>query len=157
MSFEIVEIKDKMIVGKCIRTTNENMQAIQDIGQNWQDFQSICPDVPNRVDNQNIGLYTDYEGDFTRPYNFIAGCEISHMPSNDIISKFGLVVKNIQAGKYAKFSTRGHVANAVGQLWNEIWHSDLNRKYTTDFEVYHNNSLDINDQIVDVYIAVWED
>ncbi|MCX8129746.1 MAG: GyrI-like domain-containing protein [Clostridia bacterium] len=65
-----------------------------------------------------------------------------------------LVVRTIPAGKYAEFTIRGHVQEAVGALWQEIWQMGLERLYSYDFEVYHNNSEDINDQMIDIYISI---
>lgn len=31
---------------------------------------------------------------------------------------------------------------------------ELDRKYTYDFEVYHNDSQDMNNQTIDIYIAI---
>ncbi len=151
MDYKIVELREKKVTGIARKTTNENMKAVSDIGQVWGEFigSGICEGIPNKADTSTIGLYTDYEGDFTKPYLFLAGCEVT-----EYTSESELIKKTIPAGKYAMFSVRGHIQQAVGAAWNEIWSMDLNRAYTTDFELYNNNSQDINDQIVDVYIAL---
>ena len=38
MKYEIVEIPTKTMAGISIRTTNENMQAVNDIGKLWEEF-----------------------------------------------------------------------------------------------------------------------
>ncbi len=43
-----------------------------------------------------IGLYTEYEGDFTKPYKFYAGVEVEE--AQDLNE--GLEVKTIHGGKY---------------------------------------------------------
>ena len=69
MKYEIVELEEKMVVGVSIRTSNQNGKAIQDIGLTWQKlFQKGNYDqIPNKVNGKTIGLYTDYEGDYTKP------------------------------------------------------------------------------------------
>ncbi len=42
----------------------------------------------------------------------------------------------------------------VGQAWQEIWNMDLKRKYTYDFEDYQNNSEDMQNQEIHIYIAL---
>lgn len=61
-------------------------------------------------------------------------------------------VKIIPAGKYAKFSTHGHMEKAVAEAWNEIWTMDLNRSFTGDFEEYLNS--DWENSHIDIYIAL---
>lgn len=152
MKFEIVELEEKIVEGLEVKTTNENGKSIQDIANMWQTFfmQGIYEKIENKVNGKTIGLYTDYEKDYTKPYNFVACTEVSEN-SKDVENR---VVKVIPKGKYAKFVIHGDVQNAVGQAWQEIWKMDLNRKYTCDFEEYQNNSNDMQNQEIHIYIAV---
>ena len=102
------------------------------------------------MNNKTIGLYTEYEGDFTKPYIFIAGAEVDKKLENTEET----VCKIIPKGKYAKFIIKGDVQNSVGQAWQEIWSMDLKRKYTCDFEEYQNNSEDMENQEIHIYIAI---
>ena len=152
MKYEIVEVEEKIVEGLEVKTTNENGKSIQDIANMWQTFfmQGIYEKIENKVNGKTIGLYTDYEKDYTKPYNFVACTEVSENSKN----MENRVVKVIPKGKYAKFVIYGDVQNAVGQAWQEIWKMDLNRKYTCDFEEYQNNSNDMQNQEIHIYIAV---
>ena len=152
MKYEIVELEEKIVEGIEVKTTNENGKAIQDIANMWQTFfmQGIYEKIENKVNGKTIGLYTDYEKDYTKPYNFVVCTEVSENSKN----MENRVVKVIPKGKYAKFVIYGDVQNAVGQAWQEIWKMDLNRKYTYDFEEYQNNSNDMQNQEIHIYIAV---
>ena len=152
MKYEIVELEEKIVEGIEVKTTNENGKSIQDIANMWQTFfmQGIYEKIENKVNGKTIGLYTDYEKDYTKPYNFVVCTEVSEN-SNNVGNR---VVKVIPKGKYAKFVIHGDVQNAVGQAWQEIWKMDLNRKYTCDFEEYQNNSKDMQNQEIHIYIAV---
>ena len=152
MKYEIVELKEKVVAGIKIRTTNQNGKAIQDIGTAWEKLFSagIYEDIPNKLNNKTIGLYTEYEGDYTKPYIFIAGAEIN----TKTVSRKKIVSKVIPKGKYAKFVIIGDVKNSVGQAWQEIWNMNLKRKYTCDFEEYQNNSKDMQKQEIHIYIAI---
>ena len=152
MKFEIVELEEKIVEGLEVKTTNENGKSIQDIANMWQTFfmQGIYEKIENKVNGKTIGLYTDYEKDYTKPYNFVVCTEVSENSKN----MENRVVKVIPKGKYAKFVIHGDVQNAVGQAWQEIWKMDLNRKYTCDFEEYQNNSKDMKNQEIHIYIAV---
>ena len=152
MKYEIVELEEKIVEGIEVKTTNENGKSIQDIANMWQTFfmQGIYEKIENKVNGKTIGLYTEYEKDYTKPYNFVVCTEVSENSKN----MENRVVKVIPKGKYAKFVIHGDIQNAVGQAWQEIWKMDLNRKYTCDFEEYQNNSKDMKNQEIHIYIAV---
>ena len=96
------------------------------------------------------GVYTNYDGDYTKPYDFYACCEIEDSKSNN--DEFSVV--SVPESKYAKFSIRGNYDESAEKLWNEIWNTELDRKYTYDFEVYHNDGNDPENQLLEIYIAV---
>lgn len=154
MKYEIVELEEKAITGIRIKTTNQDGKAMQDIGITWQKLfaNGIYDKIPNKVNGKTIGLYTEYEGDYTKPYTFIAGAEVNkEVKSGEEIESI-----IIPKGKYAKFVITGDVQNSVGQAWQEIWNIDLKRKYTCDFEEYQNNSKDMQKQEIHIYIALDE-
>lgn len=154
MKYEIVELEEKKVVGVKIKTTNQNGKSIEDIGMTWQKLfaDGIYEKIQNKVNNKTIGLYTEYEGDYTKPYTFVAGVEVSEELENNK----EIVTKIIPKGKYAKFIITGDVQNSVGQAWQEIWSMDLKRKYNCDFEEYQNNSQDMQNQEIHIYIAIKE-
>lgn len=152
MKYEIVELEEKFAQGIKIKTTNQDGKAMQDIGMTWQKLfaNGIYEKIPNKVNGKTIGLYTEYEGDYTKPYTFIAGAEVSR--EVQIGEELESII--IPKGKYAKFIIIGDVQNSVGQAWQEIWNMDLKRKYTCDFEEYQNNSEDMQKQEIHIYIAL---
>lgn len=152
MKYEIVELEEKVVEGIRIKTTNQEGKSVQDIGMTWQKLfeYGVYNRIQNKVNNKTIGLYTEYEGDYTKPYIFIAGAEVSKEEKDNE----ELANKVIPKGKYAKFVIIGNVKNSVGQAWQEIWNMNLNRKYTCDFEEYQNNSEDMQKQEIHIYIAI---
>ncbi len=152
MNYELVRIEEKTVVGMMVRTTNENGQAMSDIGRVWGEFMQgdTYPSISYKLNTKSIGLYTDYEGDFTKPYKFLACCEVSQV--QELPEK--MVLKTIPAGTYAKFIINGHVHRAVGEFWSNLWNMQLDRKYSADFEEYQNNSGDMENQEIHIYIAV---
>jgi len=73
---------------------------------------------------------------------------------NDIPN--GLVGKHFVASNYNKFPVKGNltVGNVIYEAWEKIWAVNLNRKYTTDFEVYGEKSKDLTNAELDIYIAI---
>ncbi len=152
MNYELVILEEKTVVGLMVKTTNHNGQAMADIGATWAEFmkQNAYPAISNKVNTKSIGLYTDYEGDFTKPYNFLACCEVIEAVEPPV----KMTVKTIPQGTYARFVINGHVQRAVGEFWGNLWNMQLDRKYTCDFEEYQNNSADMENQEIHIYIAV---
>ena len=151
MKYEIVELEEKVVTGVQIKTTNQDGKSIQDIGATWQKLftEGIYERIENKVNSKTIGLYTEYEGDYTKPYIFVSGAESDKKQNSE-----QLVSKIIPKGKYAKFVIIGDIQNSVGQAWQEIWNMELNRKYICDFEEYQNNSEDMKNQEIHIYIGI---
>ena len=141
------------VIGISVRTTNENGQAAQDIPALWQKFMSegTLDKIPNKVNGTIYSIYTDYESDHTKPYTTILGCEVSSL---DTISE-GMVSTTIEGGNYAISTAKGNLEHGVVyQEWEKIWNTELNRKYTTDFEVYGEKAQDMANAEVDIFVAL---
>ncbi|WP_042352834.1 GyrI-like domain-containing protein [Bacillus massiliigorillae] len=151
MNYTIVELNEKIVAGIAIRTTNENGQAMSDIGATWQTFigDQVMERIPNQIGHQAYGVYSNYESDASKPYDFLAGIEVSQQDAAD-----GIQYMVLPQGRYAKFTVVGHMQKAVGEAWESIWKMDLPRAYVCDFEVYHNDSSDMNNQTIDLYISL---
>ena len=70
MEYEIIELQEKRVEGIGIKTSNENGKSVQDIGKLWQKFfaEGEYDKIEHKANQKTIGLYTDYEGDYTKPY-----------------------------------------------------------------------------------------
>jgi predicted transcriptional regulator YdeE len=150
MKYEVVKLEKKIVVGKSIKTTNENGQSMKDIGAMWQEFigGNFLEKIKNKANGKGIGLYTEYEGDASAPYTFMCCCEVTDKYEGDLDTKI------INGGKYAKFTIKGDVVKSVGEAWAQIWNMDLDRKYDSDFELYHNDSEDMNEQTIDIFVSL---
>lgn len=97
-----------------------------------------------------MALYTDYEGDYTKPYTWILGCEVSSLDNVPA----GLVGKMIPKSKYAVYTTQGEFPKGLIAAWQEIWKSDLSRTYKCDFEIYKRDFDPQSNPEVKIYIGV---
>lgn len=141
------------IVGISVRTTNENNQSYNDIGALWNKFlsQNVIESIPDKIDNTIYSVYTDYEKDYTKPYTVILGCKVNSL--NSVPKE--LTVKMILGGNYKIFTAKGKISDGIiYKEWKKIWESGLNRKYTSDFEVYSAKAQNPDDAEVDIYIAI---
>lgn len=146
-------IKQFNIIGIAIRTTNENGQSSQDIPSLWNKFMGdgMSALIPEKINNTIYCVYTDYEKDHTKPYTTILGCSVSTL--NNIPA--GMVGKIIEEGAYIKYTAKGNILQGmVFNEWVKIWNSDIDRKYTADFEVYGEKAKNPEDAEVDIFIAV---
>ncbi len=146
-------IEAKKVIGIWVRTSNHEEQGIQDIQALWGRFMS--EGIPNRIPgvlNTTIySIYTEYEGDYTEPYTTVLGCEVDSLEDIPV----GMKGLEIGGGDYTKLTATGNVKEgAIGSKWMEIWQSDLDRKYTTDFEVYDERAQNPDDVVVDIFVAI---
>lgn len=122
------------IMGIEHRTANTPDKGPIDIPKLWERFfsEGIFSKIPNKTSNDVIALYCDYEGDCTKPYSIVIGCQVSAI---DSIPE-GMVCKTLPASNYALFSAVGEHPKTLIDTWGAIWQTDLKRTYSGDFEVY---------------------
>ncbi|MBI9097722.1 MAG: AraC family transcriptional regulator [Spirochaetaceae bacterium] len=149
MNYEVVEIEEKKVAGLKIRTTNEDMKCLGDMSELWQKFfgENLQGVINNPLGKCSYGVYYNYESDLTKPYDYMAGLEVCEANSD-----FDNTI--IPGGSYARFTAKGNVQQVVGELWQSIWTSGLDRSYVCDFESYRNDSKGMDKQTVDIYISL---
>ena len=148
-----VKIEPFNIIGISIRTTNENGKASNDIAELWQKFMSenTLTKIPNKVDTEIYSLYTDYEGDHTKPYTAILGCKVENL---DNIPN-GMVGKSFSGGTYTKTTAKGDLMQGlVVNQWSKIFEMELDRTYNADFEIFGEKAQNPSDAEVDFYVGI---
>lgn len=152
MEYEVVQLGPKEIVGIEIRTTNENDQAVSDLGPFWAKFFAgeYQKKIPNKASNEIYGLYCEYEKDETKPYTLVAGCEVNS------VGELGgeLVAKKVPASKYAVFKIEGEFPHELIRTWQFIWEAPLRRTFSGDFELYPEEWHPVNNPGLLLYIAI---
>lgn len=145
LNYEIVDLKEKIIVGVSNTTSNDDPEMGEKIAKLWTDLyvNKVNVTIKNKVNEYAIGLYSDYTD---KGYLVTAGNEVSKSENDELTTKI------IPAGKYAKFSVFGHMEKAVAKAWSEIWQLNLDRSFTGDFEEYLNS--DYENCNIDIYIAL---
>lgn len=141
------------IVGIATRTSNDKGKAEKDIPQLWEKFMAdgVTHRIPNKVNDTIYAIYTDYEGDHTKPYTLVIGC---HVDSLDNIPE-DMTVKLVPPANYNTFVAKGDLTkDAVINTWMEIWNSDLKRTYTTDMEIYGEKAMNPQDGEAEILVAV---
>jgi len=152
MKFETKTLEPFYLLGLSVRTTNEANQSQKDIGDLWQRFfsQNIIEQIPGKANNDIYCVYTDYETDATGAYTTLLGCRVASLQN----LPDGLAAITIPETTYRVYKSVGKLPNSVLATWQHIWQTDMNRAYTTDFDVYGPKSQDSNQPEVETYVAV---
>jgi len=153
MIMQKVKIEPFQVIGISIRTSNNNNQAAQDIGQLWNRFmaEGIAAQIPNKLDSTVLSIYTNYEGDHNQPYDTILACKVANL---DHIPE-GMVGASIAGGTYVKFVSKGDLSQGIiVKSWMEIWGTSLDRNYLADFESYDERAQDPSNVEVDIWVGV---
>lgn len=140
----------KLFIGLALRTNN--MTCGTDMPAHKDRFfsENVLAKIPNKANGTILALYTDYEGDHTKPYTWILGCEVSSLDNVPA----GLVAKTIPAASYEVYTTEGAFPQGLIAAWQAIWQSPTPRAYTCDYEVYPADFDPQHNPQVKVYIAV---
>ena len=140
------------VIGIAVRTINMPQKAEIDIPQLWEKFmyEDVVSQIPNKSNNDVYCIYTDYEGDYTKPYTTVIGCKVSSL---DTIPE-DMVGITIETGEYKQFTTKGNLMdNIVYEEWLSIWKADIDRAYLSDFEIYK-EGIDEENAEVDIFVGV---
>ncbi|WP_028402212.1 GyrI-like domain-containing protein [Ectobacillus panaciterrae] len=145
------------VVGLAIETKNEiEMTENRKIPEVWETYykEQMSEKILNKqVPEVTIALYSNYESNENGTYTYAVGVpvdKIAHVPEN-------MTTFNIPASEYAVFTTRkGKLSEVIPEAWEYIWKwsKENKRKFTTDFELYDERSIDPNNSQVDIYIAI---
>lgn len=148
-----MKIEEFYVIGIFVRTSNEPGKGEKDIPALWKRFsaENIHGTIPNKINADVYGVYSDYDGDCTQPYTLTIGLKVS---SIDQIPE-GMHAVKVCAGNYEKFTGKGKMSdNIIFNKWMEIWQTDLNREYSTDFEYYPANLYFGDELSFDIMIGV---
>jgi predicted transcriptional regulator YdeE len=140
------------LIGISVRTTNQNGQSQRDIGGLWTRFttESIGQQIIGKVSDNMYCVYTDYESDHAGIYTAVLGFKVSSL--YDIPAGFTGIT--VPGGKYQVYYLEGEFPANIGAAWQQIWTSDINRKYTADYDFYKANPKSFEETAARIYLAV---
>lgn len=147
-------MEDLLVIGITVRTSNNNGQGIEDIGQLWRRFfgENIMAQIPNKMGQNIYSIYTDYESNYKGAYTTLIGVRVTSLEN----IPQGLSGRSFPGQTFVKFVAKGSIHEAIGTTWQKIWENDatLNRSYTYDYELYDERSQLEENAEVDIYIGV---
>ena len=152
MNHKIITKDAFQVIGIEIRTSNQ--KAMLDLPKLWDKFfaENIKNQIPNKVNSNYLAVYTNYEGNHTKPYTCILCCEVNTL---DTIPA-GMVGKTIPFAKYEVFTVVGKMPDKIFEAWNDIWNSDIEKRraYIADFEQYGNKYGNSENSEMEIYIGI---
>lgn len=145
------ELSAQKIIGIAIKTDNSPAGQTK-IAALWKKFhqEKILDKIPDKVSDEIFAIYTNYEGDQTKPYTFILGAKV--FDNHEVPT--GMVAHTIPEQKYAVFTAIGTMPKALIDGWKEIWKTKLPRKFGSDFEIHNEDSNQGEDSEVEIYISI---
>ncbi|AOW21969.1 GyrI-like domain-containing protein [Urechidicola croceus] len=149
---KLSSIESFNIIGISVRTINSGGQAGIDIKKLWDKwFSENCSSkISNKMNDDIINLYTDYDSDEYGYYTTIVGNKVTDLES----IPEGFVGKYIPATNYEKFISKGKLPECVLNTWETIWKSKNNRIYIADFDVYRLEEMNPENAIVETFVSV---
>jgi predicted transcriptional regulator YdeE len=151
VEYFVEKVEGFFFIGLPLRTADKKEEELA-IAQHWERFfeEEILKKIPKRIDEQILGLYTEYE-EKTGSYTFLIGCIVE----KDAKAPEELISLYVPEANYAVFTVKGAFPYSLIDVGESIENSPLKRGYTTDFEVY-GRGFQNNPPNIDVYIAIEE-
>lgn len=114
----------------------------------WEAFYrgNLKEQVPNRLTDDVYCIYTNYQGDHTKPMDMLIGFPV---PKGTPCPK-GLHAFTIPEGSYKLYVSEGPLPDALIQTWQDIWQTCTNRAFGVDVDYYPSCS----ESCVETYISV---
>jgi len=149
---EAIELNEFYVAGISVRTINQNGQAGKDIKALWGRFvtENVFGSLEDKVSGDIYCVYTEYETDYTDYYTAVLGCKVKSLTQ----IPDGFTGVTIAGGTYIVYSLEGKCPQNVLNAWQDVWNSDVERKYTTDFDVYTPNVKSFEDSEVKIFLAI---
>jgi predicted transcriptional regulator YdeE len=150
MEYEVKTLDEFSVVGFPLRTDNSK-EGIEKIDEHWKKFrqEKLLDKIPNKANEEMIGLYTHYEGDGSKPFTLIAGAKVTDLEQVPT----DMTARNIPSQKYAVFTAKGKMPQALIDTWQEISKTDIKRTFLADFEVYDVGYPGFDSE-VEIYVGI---
>ncbi|MCB1681737.1 MAG: effector binding domain-containing protein [Rhodospirillales bacterium] len=133
--------------------SNEDGKASDSINALWQDFfaRQVAQVIPERENDVIYAVYSDYQGDHTKPYRLTLGYKVAGLP---VSGHRDFYTVRVEDGIYASLSSQGPQPQSLIETWMSVWESDLDRAFRTDFELYGPRFFEDGVHEVLVYIGL---
>ncbi len=149
-----LELQDTVVIGVSAKTSPQT--ALEVIPKLWQRFfeAGLAERLPQSADDRSIyAVYSDYEGDYSKPYMMTIGVAV---PPQTPVPE-GLKCVLLDKGRYAQFHAEGPPERALWEVWSficERWPERAQRRYQADFERYAPEEVTPGRVSAEVFVGV---
>jgi predicted transcriptional regulator YdeE len=152
LDFETVNLSEFFVSGIAVDTTNKDGQSEKDIGDLWTRFttENMQQQITGKLSEDIYCVYTDYESDYTGRYTAVLGCRVE---SADTIND-NFFTALVPGGNFRVYNPKGKFPESVANTWRQIWQTDIDRKYSADYDRYIAGAKSFEETEVEVYLAV---
>lgn len=107
-SFHVIGIKRK----------TSNQSAMHDISQIWNEFfsENIKNKISNKITEDIFAIYSEYKGNYTKPYSYILGCSVSSF--NAVPEE--MIGITMPSAQYEIFTAKGKRPDNLIKTWQYI-------------------------------------
>ncbi|MGE4444246.1 MAG: GyrI-like domain-containing protein [Candidatus Altimarinota bacterium] len=120
------------VTGLKVRTSNHKAE---EIGKLWERFYSEGHKDKLGLNEKNIyAVYHNYELDQNGKFDIQYGNYDLLIGGISDIEGYDFV--NLEESKYKVFEVNGQTGKEIFATWQEIWNSNLQRNFHTDYELY---------------------
>jgi predicted transcriptional regulator YdeE len=151
MHFTQEELEDFFVIGISARV---DMKTAEDlIGRLWRRWfmEDLGRKIKNKVSDDVYNIYTNYEGNQTKPYTCFLGCCVE---SIDWIPN-GMQALDVKGGKYAVFDVNGRLPDVVLDTWAGIYKMDtFERRWAVDFDRYGPEAMNPDAAKLKTYVSI---
>lgn len=154
LKMELVTVAPFNIIGITIKTSNNDYNKLHnDMQSLWNRFisENIIDKISDKISNDIYCIYTNYEGDYTKPYLALLGYKVRNL--NNVPAE--LVGKLFNGGTYIKNIAKGNTfKGVVFDTWKNIWDMNISRTYIADFELYSDKAKNPENAEIDIFVGV---
>jgi predicted transcriptional regulator YdeE len=147
-----VHLKGFFLEGISVRTTNQNGQSAKTLASFGAGlWTTMCCCRLKTGSRMRFTVYTRIMKAIIHGfYTTVLGCKVSSL---DNIPE-GLISLIVPAADYVKYVAKGRLPDCVAETWQQVWSSDLDRKYIADFDVWGAKAQNPEDAEVEIYVGV---
>ncbi|MDB5152174.1 MAG: AraC family transcriptional regulator [Mucilaginibacter sp.] len=152
LCFERVKIPDFFVAGIAVNTINQDGRSQKDIGDLWTRFttENMIEKIAGKLSQDIYCVYTDYESDHTGWYTAVLGCRVEN--ADNVPEDFFTAL--VPTSDYQIYTPQGKFPESVANTWRQIWQTDINRKYSADYDRYKAGARSFEETEVEVYLSV---
>jgi predicted transcriptional regulator YdeE len=151
MDYKEESLDEFLVIGISARVDMHT--AAERIGALWKRWfqEGLEAKIPTKASTDIYSIYTNYEGDHTKPYTCFLGCRVDSIS----IVPDKMQALEVTGGKYAVFDVHGKLPEVIVQTWNNIYQIDsFERRWDVDFDLYGAEAMNPDNAKLNTFVSL---